>query len=328
MQVNMDTSLHGALVPRNWPDTTAGEPTPTVIVFEGEQPLAAVNRFVEHHDLTSKHAQLILDSLCQALACEANATRVLSVSDFLLSLDDDAAVRRQSYDKNAGRRSAMPLTPLLVPPARSVPEGMRLTRSHVLDGGEIFVVDDVVSPAVQRRWSAELERAPMVRSTGAGFENYARYYATPAALEMAHKAYSVDFDVAKIIARRHPVYVRVAELLGHLFPGEDLDLIRVDGHSTEYGSIHFPHQDYEQGRRHLTVLYYANAAWPPHFGGETLFLTPDHDPVHAVAPRPGRVVAFRGYIHHQVGIPSRHCEIARLTTVFRLLSVATGTGNT
>ena len=97
---------------------------------------------------------------------------------------------------------------------------------------------------------------------------------------------------------------------------------------TEYGSIHFPHQDYEQGRRHLTVLYYANAAWPPHFGGETLFLTPDHDPVHAVAPRPGRVVAFRGYIHHQVGIPSRHCEIARLTTVFRLLSVATGTGNT
>ena len=44
--------------------------------------------------------------------------------------------------------------------------------------------------------------------------------------------------------------------------------------------------------------------------------------MYAVAPKPGRVVVFRGAMTHQVGTPTKHCELARLTTVFRFKSLA------
>jgi Rps23 Pro-64 3,4-dihydroxylase Tpa1-like proline 4-hydroxylase len=128
--------------------------------------------------------------------------------------------------------------------------------------------------------------------------------------------------VDKIVALRNPIYERVAELLAGLFPGEDLLLYRASTNSNGYGEIHFPHRDHDLHTRHLTVIYYANDEWPMHYGGHTLFHALDHEPLLAVGIRPGRMVIFRGAITHEVGVPTKHCEMQRFATVFRFYSLA------
>ena len=58
-------------------------------------------------------------------------------------------------------------------------------------------------------------------------------------MRWAGKAWSAEFDAAKIVRHRHPVYERVRALLEALFPKEHLWLDRASANSCEYGAIHF-----------------------------------------------------------------------------------------
>ena len=66
-----------------------------------------------------------------------------------------------------------------------------------------------------------------------------RYYKTTDTMRWAGKAWSAEFDAAKIVRHRHPVYERVRALLEALFPKEHLWLDRASANSCEYGAIHF-----------------------------------------------------------------------------------------
>jgi hypothetical protein len=58
-------------------------------------------------------------------------------------------------------------------------------------------------------------------------------------MRWAGKAWSAEFDAAKIVRHHHPVYERVRALLEALFPKEHLWLDRASANSCEYGAIHF-----------------------------------------------------------------------------------------
>ena len=45
------------------------------------------------------------------------------------------------------------------------------------------------------------------------------------------------------------------------------------------------------------MIVYMNEYWIPNYGGETIFYDDKLDIVHAVVPKPGRVVIFDGRIH-------------------------------
>lgn len=63
----------------------------------------------------------------------------------------------------------------------------------------------------------------------------------------------------------------------------------------------------------ITFLYYANPVWRAGWGGETIFYDDEGDAMLAVAPRPGRLVAFHSNILHRAGIPHPDAPTHRYT---------------
>ena len=64
----------------------------------------------------------------------------------------------------------------------------------------------------------------------------------------------------------------------------------------------FPHRDTDGG---VTAIYYANPVWEANWQGETVFYDERREPIHLVAPTPGRLAIFDGDIVHRVGAVSR-----------------------
>lgn len=93
-----------------------------------------------------------------------------------------------------------------------------------------------------------------------------------------------------------------------------LRLVRAHANLVTYGDIMFPHQDSDRG---VTAIYYANPTWDVAWQGETVFYAADGEPVHTVAPRPGRVAVFDGALFHRSGVPSRACPGPRITVALK-----------
>lgn len=81
-----------------------------------------------------------------------------------------------------------------------------------------------------------------------------------------------------------------------------------------YGDFQIPHTDIANG---LTVLYIVNNKWLEEWHGETVFYDQDREPIHIVAPKPGRLLVFPGDILHRGGSPSRKCFEQRLSVAFK-----------
>ena len=113
--------------------------------------------------------------------------------------------------------------------------------------------------------------------------------------------------------RSLPLFTAMNEAVRSLFPGETLREYRSYCNSIVYGDIVFSHRDCDPTRPDVTALYYANSNWEPNWAGETIFFNNSGDAICAVAPKPGRLVVFRGALEHRVGVPSRLCTVPRLT---------------
>lgn len=83
-----------------------------------------------------------------------------------------------------------------------------------------------------------------------------------------------------------------------------------------HGDFQYAHADGDV----WTVLLFGNTRWEPDWLGELMF----HDSVyiHAVTPKPGRIVIFDGLIMHRGGAPSKLCSDPRLTLVLKLSKAA------
>jgi hypothetical protein len=112
-----------------------------------------------------------------------------------------------------------------------------------------------------------------------------------------------------------PILGRCVELAREFHAGP-LDLVRAYVNFNRYGDMQYNHQDGPAG---VTVLYYANAKWEDHWGGETVFCSDEGEPLHLVIPKPGRVVLFHPHILHRGGVPSRDCWEARMAVALKLV---------
>ena len=302
----------------------------TVPVFDGEEPRDVVETFADEHQLGGNQAQLLLNVLCAEAEASGFMCQESTVLRASLFLGNEARqtkyrndwVRRDRQGRPRPPSALFEPVPGLAAPHRELPAGMQLTRAHLVEGREIYVADDVVEPALRRRWERELQNVPMRRMSVDAPLKDNPYYED--AEREALRAWVVDFDEAEVQESKHPIYLRVRALLDHLFPTETLVLGRVSANAVDHGGIYFPHTDYQPDTKHLTVIYYANDYWKSQWHGETILYggPTGEEPMYAVAPRPGRVLAFRGAMRHRVGVPSKHCDVARLVQVFRFLSLA------
>ena len=107
-------------------------------------------------------------------------------------------------------------------------------------------------------------------------------------------------------------------LAEHLFPGVRLAPQRIYCNSCQQGDTYLAHRDWPSGSRHVSLVYYANSEWAAEWAGKTpLYDYTMTEPMHAVLPRAGRVLAFHGSIPHRSGAPSKLFAAARYTWVFK-----------
>jgi hypothetical protein len=111
-----------------------------------------------------------------------------------------------------------------------------------------------------------------------------------------------------------PILKKCVELAQEFYADRQLELCDVYVNFNRYGDMQYAHHDAEDG---VTALYYANAEWHEHWGGETVFYD-GREPMYVVVPKPGRLALFHPSIRHRGGIPSRDCWEARLTVAFKL----------
>jgi hypothetical protein len=112
-----------------------------------------------------------------------------------------------------------------------------------------------------------------------------------------------------------PILKKCMDLARGFYADRQLELRRVYVNFNRYGDMQYTHHDAEEG---VTALYYANADWQEHWGGETVFYDDDREPVYVIAPKPGRLALFHPLIPHRGGVPSRDCWEARLTVALKL----------
>jgi hypothetical protein len=117
--------------------------------------------------------------------------------------------------------------------------------------------------------------------------------------------------------------VAQSSLLAHLdatardaFSYAQLELLELRAYSTAYGDHPTVHRDSETFPSVSAVLY-CNSEWRRDWMGELLICDSSEEPRVAVAPRPGRIVVFRGDLPHRAGAPSRATFDNRLALVMR-----------
>lgn len=124
----------------------------------------------------------------------------------------------------------------------------------------------------------------------------------------------LDSDTARVLTV--PVLGWVDALCRLSAPNLDLQLTEVKAYATPYGDLPTYHQDSELGPT-LTAVLYCHQEWRADWGGELIIANSKGEPRIAIAPKPGRIVIFRGDLPHKAGSPSRLACVPRNALVFR-----------
>lgn len=173
-----------------------------------------------------------------------------------------------------------------------------------LDGRRVYVTDGLFAPDVVAMVFEILRRQSYGLSD----------YDTEATRNIRHW----KCELAPDQLAQHPVLGRwhtaIVDRTREQFAGRALALGRVHCNSHLYGDLQNAHTDFDPG---VTALYFANPRWHEDWQGETIFFDRAGEPFHAIAPRPGRLLAFDGGIVHRGGVPSRACFEARLSVAFK-----------
>jgi len=175
----------------------------------------------------------------------------------------------------------------------------------LVSGRELFVCDHFFSPAVIADIAAFVKTLPYERRERAR-------------LDMEPTASSADIPPSLDPAAGF--LAQVKSIAEEMFPGEPLLPQRAYVNHSVYGDIYHMHRDWPAGSKHVTALYYANAAWEPDWGGETIFFNDANDAEVVVSPRPGRLVVSRGAILHRGTVPTRDCTVPRFTLAYKLFA--------
>ena len=181
---------------------------------------------------------------------------------------------------------------------------MTTVQARHIDGKDVYVVDGMFAPDLVRLLYESLKDLPFAPTE----------YDTEATRDRPHLNFEFDHEAfasnPMLRLWRDGIVARTAEL----FPARRVELNRVHCNNQPYGDLQFAHVDLVPG---ITSIYFANAEWPGEWQGETIFYDRGGEPYYAVAPKPGRVVAFEGDLLHRGGVPSCACPVPRLSVAFK-----------
>jgi len=181
---------------------------------------------------------------------------------------------------------------------------MRARYEFRIDGRELFVIDDVVGGARLANLATFFDLAPAQRVEGDITGTDTRLWIVP-----------IERDVAE----RQPYVSAINAEVAEHFPGETFALERAYCNAISYGDMLYAHRDrQDRDSRDVTALLFVAEEWKREWGGETIFFNDDGDAIHAVSPKPGRLILFRSVIEHRAGAPSRVCNRTRLTLALKL----------
>lgn len=182
--------------------------------------------------------------------------------------------------------------------------------------GEVHVVDDLVPEALQVE-VLRLVRRPIWAYGWKSVKAHDRFGFWHAHFAGGDKdSRSGCLDELAANAQAQPIHELWKCLSGTLLQRHEP--IRVYANAHTYGVEGYVHTDSSDQDNYFTVVYYAHGLWHPNWSGETVFVVPETgDITHAVYPRPGRAVVFRGATPHVARSPSRECPELRITVVFK-----------
>ena len=177
------------------------------------------------------------------------------------------------------------------------PLSAQQVRRHVIRKGEVgnrefFVLDGLFN------WQE-------IRETYRHFSDHPFVLRSPAldnAKEYQHWGLNLPIDL--------PFFERVARCVGVLYPKLHLVPHKTTCNSNRYGDTFQLHVD--DADPSVSAIYYANPKWEAEWQAETVLCDDAAEPLHLVAPKPGRVVLFRSDITHRGGVPSRLCYVQRI----------------
>lgn len=200
----------------------------------------------------------------------------------------------------------------IVPIGQTCPLGVNHNTGRPL---ELLIMDEVVTPHLALRLTALTQR------------NIWRFGWRAATTQTSHHFWHSHFggdtedgkaDCEHELANR-PLMAPVLELWDlvreRFAPGHVLVRAYANGHT--FGADGHLHTDSEQPG-HFTTIYYAHDIWEANWAGETVFFNETGDDVlHAVHPKPGRLVHFPGTVPHAARGPSRDCPALRAVIVLK-----------
>jgi hypothetical protein len=177
-------------------------------------------------------------------------------------------------------------------------------KSLDLDSRRIFVIDGIFQRDLVRMLHEIFVRAPFTLSD---FDNEQTRHI---------RHWKFDFSTEYIAANPalHHWHREIVARTSGLFPNGALEVTRVYCNNVFYGDHQHAHYDNDAG---VTALYFANWQWEENWQGETIFYDREGEACHAVAPRPGRLVAFPANVLHRGGVPAKTCFQPRLTVAFK-----------
>ncbi|HKR65506.1 MAG TPA: 2OG-Fe(II) oxygenase [Thermoanaerobaculia bacterium] len=180
---------------------------------------------------------------------------------------------------------------------------MPLRHRFAVDGRELFVIDDFLQGARLAHLTTYFDFAPAQRIEADRVDtDGSRFWIVP-----------LDRDTTE----QQPHYRELLQVAGEHFHGESFTLERAYCNVISYGDMLYRHRD-SSSDGDVTALVFLCESWEAAWGGETIFFDAAGDAVHAVSPRPGRLVLFRSSIEHRAGSPTRVCNRTRLTLAFKL----------
>lgn len=123
-----------------------------------------------------------------------------------------------------------------------------------------------------------------------------------------------QFDCESQIREKYKVLHDMWGLIS-TFRDEPQKLVRCYANGYPYGCEGTTHTDSSKANS-LTWIFYPNSYWHPDWGGETMFFD-DGDVVAAIYPKPGRLIAFKGTMHHVARGVTKLCPVMRVTVMFK-----------
>lgn len=175
-------------------------------------------------------------------------------------------------------------------------------RTAKIDNDVIHVVDDVFSPAFNQQLYDYFARSGFTQSEGAS------------EVTSAYKHLARDFDLDRL---ERSAFGKVANGVIKEFFNEPQQTYRGYCNMMLFGHLGGMHRDCSVGWNDISALYFVCPEWKANWGGELHMFDKSGDAQLAIAPRPGRLVLFRGKTQHSATAPSVIATLPRFSIALK-----------